>query len=121
MSKLELPVEIAQMVSGMVKVKPRPFGVLIVEECMCGDFVKARIHEEAISQDERVLLRFREIKQIGRMRWWTRASSGEAGGVDELVYTALSLGFAFRGESDRVRWRNRNAFEMYREAVREFA
>ncbi len=121
MSKLELPVEIAEMVSGMVKIKARPFGVLIVEECMHVNYVTARIHEDAISQNERVLLRFREIKQIGRMRWWTTGYTATEGGLDELVYTALSLGFAFRGEPDRVRWKQRNPFEMYREAVREFA
>ena len=119
MSTLELPLEIAEKVVGMVKVKGRPFGVLIVEDCRVGDFVKARIHEEAVSQAERVALRFRDIKQIGVMRWWIRNSSAEHGGVEELVYAALSLGFAFRGEADRDRWKQRQPFEMYRDAVRE--
>ena len=119
MSKLELPLEIAEKVVGMVKVKSRPFGVLIVEDCLVGDFVKARIHEEAVSQAERVALRFRETRQIGMMRWWIRNSSAEPGGVDELVYAALALGFAFRLSADRARWRLRQPFEMYRDAVRE--
>lgn len=118
MAKLELPPEIAKEILQMLKVEARPLGVLIVESCV-GSSVHARISEEGITQAERSLLRFREIKTHGSMRWYFRESGGQPGDVDELVYSALSLGFAFRGEPDRARWKNRQSFEMYRDAVRE--
>ena len=106
----------------MLKMKARPLGVLIVEDCDGrDDFVHARIQENTISQAEKVALRFGQTLSTSRMRWWIRESGGADGGVDELVYTALSLGFTFRGEPDRARWKNREPFEMYREAVRELA
>lgn len=117
MSKLELPPDIAREIMNMIKVESRPLGVLIIENCV-GNAVHARIHEEGITQRERRLLRFREIKTQGSMRWYFRESGGQSGDVDELVYTALTLGFAFRGEPDRTRWKNHQPFEMYREAVR---
>ena len=119
MSKLELPFDIANKVVSMLRVKSRPFAVLIVRDCKELQ-VTAQIHEDAISQEERVTLEFIGIKSIGSVRWWTRKTFG-ANGVDNLVYTALSLGFTFRSESDRVRWINREPFEMYRDAVREIA
>jgi hypothetical protein len=87
-------------------------GVLIIEFCGA-DSVHARIHEDAISREEAALLCFREeVEEKGIMRWYIRGK--ESGTVDDLVYTALSKGFNFRGEPDRARWKNRQAFEMYR-------
>ena len=110
--RLELPADVAHNILSMLTPKERPFAVLCVWPVDRGsERIQARLLAESVSEEERKLLELQQSAQ----RVWT---SKPMWLLFDLVHTALALGFVFRTEADRARWRNGEAFEMYRAAVR---
>jgi len=75
------------------------------------------IKADTVTPDELLLLGFTEPKI------WEQGFAHYAVPTDivrkKTVQKALMLGFKFRTELDRERWRSNHDFEMYRDAQRE--
>ena len=103
--QLELPADVADKIVGMLKVKARPYAVLMVLNER-----KSKIKRDSITREETKFLYegthdFEDQYTVGCMN------------PKLLGYNALALEFRFLNEEARTRWQNGEPFEMYRDAV----
>jgi hypothetical protein len=128
MPKLELPADVARQVVGMLRVTAQPRAVLFFdyrvattvdvqageeEDCMFFKVVKG-----LLSEAEGRLLKFEDtVSEFGELQ----ISYVDDDTLDDFICVALSIGFEFRSSLDRMRWKKREPFELYREAVRGVA
>ena len=111
-ASLELPSDVADKIVGMLSPTERPLAVLCVYSLVTGTGrMFGRLRAGTVTDEERVLL---QLKHNSDDFW----RSDYLFGTKDLVHMALALGFGFRGEADRARWRAGEDFELYRNAVR---
>jgi hypothetical protein len=95
----------------------RPPCVLIFEECDHDSTITYKTDtlseedHEFIMQNMIVGVRNQDITMVDRLK----------GYPDNQVHAALMLGFRFQDDASRTRWKNRDDFEMYRDAVHGIA
>ena len=116
-NKLELPKDIGEKVLAMLQPKPRPACVLIFEPE--DDMITFKYN--TLSEEDRDF-----IMELDYSREWGWSKvehvCGFARGFpNDQVHHALMLGFYFKTEAARKRWKTGKDFEMYRDAVHAIA
>lgn len=116
-NKLELPKDIGEKVLAMLQPKPRPACVLIFEPEI--DMITWKTAQ--LSEEDRDF-----IMELDYSREWglyeVEHSCGFGPGFPkDQVHNALMLGFYFKTEAARKRWKTGKDFEMYRDAVHAIA
>jgi len=113
MNKLELPKDIGEKVLAMLKPNPRPACVLIFEP-----------EEEMItwkaahlSAEDRDFL----LENNQDQDWGLYEVEHALQCSNNKVHRALMLGFYFKDEAARKRWKTGKDFELYRDAVHAIA
>jgi len=100
-------------IMAIFKPKARPECVLIFEECDHDSTITYKTdtltewEHEFIMQNSIAGIREDEITMVDRFR----------GYPTNQVHAALMLGFRFQDDASRTRWKNRQDFEMYRDAI----
>jgi hypothetical protein len=101
----------------LAMLQPRPACVLIFEECDHDSTITYKTdtltewEHEFIMQNSIAGIRRDEITMVDRL----------GGYPNNQVHAALMLGFRFQDDASRTRWKTRQDFEMYRDAVHAIA
>jgi hypothetical protein len=104
-NKLGLPRDIGHKIMAMLKPKPRPECVL----CFHDHYLYFK--EGSLTEEE-----MHEFAQHGRISF-NETRSNYLDIFDPFVRVALFQGFRFKDEASRTHWKNKEDFELYRDAI----
>jgi hypothetical protein len=113
MNKLELPKDIGEKVLAMLKPNPRPACVLIFEP----EEEMITWKATQLSAEDRDFL----LENNQDQHWGLYEVEHAFQCSNNKVHRALMLGFYFKDEAARKRWKTGKDFELYRDAVHAIA